>query len=145
MIKVTDESHVDHGLTPEQLAHALDAAAQAHEGGLLIRTVDLPPDLGTVPCGLFGPIMGDEPVSDDLVIYASRGNRTTTSRMVHRKPRQVSTVTVIAGPHNGDPLVLYTAFGGPLAPREPDELEVGTPEHAESRAFWDQHALSAVA
>lgn len=57
-----------------------------------------------------------------------------------RAPRQVRTVTVIAGPHDGQPCVLFTAFGGPLAPQEPGDPGCKDPDA--SRAFWAEHALS---
>lgn len=55
--------------------------------------------LGTVPCGLWGPIMGDPPIDEAEVQHAPRGNRAWTSRLVDRPARQTRAVTVIAGPH----------------------------------------------
>ena len=54
-------------------------------------------------------------------------------------------MTVVAGPHDGHPCVLYTAYGGPIAPREPwdpaltDTLGI---DLAASLTFWREHALS---
>ncbi len=150
-IAVLPASHVDHGLTPEQLAWLLAEAVAvgAYAEGYLDHphivslTVELPEELGTVPCGLHGPEMGDEPLTDDEVHYAARGERDWESRLCDRPVRQVRSVSLITGPYGDEPLVLYTAFGGPVAPREP--LDPSLPEGVEQRrseAFWRQHALS---
>ena len=71
------ESHVDHGLTAEQLQFLLDRFADRE--GFFIETLTLPRELGTVRCGLYGPIMGDPPISDAEVTHATRGTRAWTS------------------------------------------------------------------
>jgi hypothetical protein len=62
-------------------------------------------------------------VPEDSVTYVARGERTWKSRTVTLdKPRSSRLVTVIAGPHDGEPCVLFTAYGGPTAPREPADI-----------------------
>jgi hypothetical protein len=39
------------------------------------------------------------------------------------------------------PCMLYTAFGGPLAPKEPGDPTLKDSEREESEKFWSQHAL----
>jgi hypothetical protein len=39
--------------------------------------------------------------------------------------------------------ILYTAFGGPLTPKEPGDATLSGEERQESFKFWSQHALSA--
>ena len=129
------DSHLDHSLTDAQVEFILGLPAK--EGEVTVQTVELPEALGTVPCGLFGPCMGDAPVTDAEVTLEVRGDRKGPSRLVDREPRQVRTVTVISGPHDGNPCVLFTAFGGPSAPREPFE-----DDSEESRKFWSEHALA---
>ena len=114
------DSHLDHHLTDAQIAHVL--ARFADRDGFFIETFELPAELGTVPCGLHGPIMGDPPVPDSEVRYERRGAREHKSRLVDRPARPVRTVTVIAGPHAGHGCVIFTAFGGPLAPQEPGDV-----------------------
>lgn len=132
------DSHLDHGLTPAQVEHVF--ALFVGRTGFFIETIELPENLGTVPCGLYGPAMGDAPVAEDAVTYRRRGDRAYTSRMlVDHWPRQTTKVTVIAGPHDGQPCVLYTAFGGPVTPQEPGDP---TCKDADASAkFWAQHAL----
>ena len=147
VIDILGVSHVDHGLDDGQLIAALNAVVQSgavdditmDNAHVVIMTVELPEGLGTVPCGLHGPIMGDEPVPTEEVEYEVRGDRKGESRVCARPPRQVREVSVIIGPHEDKPLVLYTAFGGPIAPREPFELE--GEEREESCVFWNEHAL----
>lgn len=120
MIKHT-ESHLDHNLTEAQIAHVMERFAD--RDAFFIETIELPEDLGTVPCGLFGPLVGDEPIVETGdVLRVKRGTRPWFSRCIARFPRPVRTVTVIAGPHEGHGCIVYTMFGGPLAPREPGDI-----------------------
>lgn len=137
MIKHPD-SHVDHHLTKDQLRYLLDRFAD--RGSFFLETVELPEDLGTVPCGLWGPIMGDAPIGEAEICYEHRGARAWTSRLVARPTRPTRLVTVIAGPHSEHPCVLYTAFGGPSAPQELGDP--GCKDPAASAAFWREHALA---
>lgn len=139
---ILPESHVDHGLTRAQLEAAL-ALVQLGDDPVTVATVELPEDVGTVPCGLYGPIMGDAPVPDSETFYAPRGSREGMSRMTRRPMRQTRTITLIVGPHEGFRHVLYTAFGGPAAPREPWDPTLSVDEERESLAFWAEHALAA--
>lgn len=134
-MKKHKESHLDHALTEAQIEFIL--ALPADEGKVTVQTVELPAELGTVPCGLYGPTMGDEPVAEGDVTYAVRGERKGSTRLVALPSRPCRKVTVISGPHDGEPCILFTAFGGPQAPREPFE-----DDSEESRDFWSQHALS---
>lgn len=139
MIKHAD-SHLDHGLTQAQIDFLFSHFAD--RDGFFIATVELPEELGTVPCGLYGPVMGDAPVSESEVFYAMRGTRMYMSRMCQstRSIRQVRTVSVIAGPHDGHSCVLYTAFGGPVAPQELNDP--GCKDLIKSQVFWSEHALA---
>lgn len=132
------DSHVDHGLTKAQLHYLLERFAD--RDGFFIETLTLPSALGTVPCGLYGPIMGDPAIGEPEVHYARRGERTWDSRLVDLPPRMQHEVTVIAGPHEAHVCVLYTAFGGPLAPQEPGDPSCK--DLAASTTFWREHALA---
>jgi len=132
------ESHFDHGLTEAQVNFLMDRFADRQ--AFFIETVELPEALGTVPCGLFGPAMGDAAIGDADVVYGKRGARAWDSRLVDRAPRQVRTVTIIAGPHDDEPCIVYTAFGGPLAPQEPGDP--GCKDVEASTRFWSEHALA---
>jgi hypothetical protein len=137
MIKHQD-SHVDHGLSEPQIRYLLDRFAD--RTAFFLETIELPEDLGTAPCGLYGPLMGDPAVGDDEVENAVRGTRAWTSRLVDRPTRPTRKVTVIAGPHDGHACVLYTAFGGPATPQEPGDP--GCKDPVASAAFWREHALA---
>ena len=178
MIKHQD-SHVDHGLTEAQLSYLLDRFAS--RDSFFIETITLPRELGTVPCGLYGPLTGDPTIREDEDSYAARGTRAWDSRLIDLPPREQHEVTVIAGPHEvpcedchgtGERLnlsltvqfsmggeqihrpcppcngtgkiahacVLFTAFGGPLAPQEPGDP--ACKDVAASTTFWREHALA---
>ena len=161
------ESHLDHALTDAQVAHVMKLFADRES--FFIETITLPPELGTVPCGLYGPLVGDPPIGELEVTYAARGARAWSSRLVDLPPRQQHEVTVIAGPHEepcwhcdgsggvgewkaripcgtcdhgkvAHACILYTAFGGPTAPQEPGDPGCKDPE--ESATFWREHALA---
>lgn len=150
-MKILKVSHLDHGLHARQIAFVQERFA--NRDAFFIETVELPEELGTVPCGLIGPATGGAPVDELEVRYTVRGDRKCASRVMRSSytPLRVRTVTVIAGPAGKDdglsedyPCVLYTAFGGPQAPREPGDPSIGTWEElVASRAFWAQHALIA--
>jgi len=168
MLTLHIDSHIDHGLTERQIAHILKVFVEKNE--FFIDTIEIPKHLGTVPCMLWGPIMGDDPIPDDPIPYKvemrRRGNRPYLSRvLVGFKPHTSNQVTVIAGPHAGEACALYTAFGGPLAPKEPGELAATIADfiaehcvqdmpqdkrnalvklkqdYIESKKFWAEHAL----
>lgn len=153
-------SHLDHHLTAAQIDFVL--ARYADRTAFFIDTVTLPRELGTIPCGLYGPLMGDPPIAESEVTYAVRGTRAWSSRLIDLPARPQHELTVIAGPHEEkcDPAhhwpkqcvlcegegvikhacILYTAFGGPLAPQEPDDP--GCKDWTASRRFWSEHALA---
>lgn len=135
-IKQIPEPHVDHNLSTAQLLFVL--AQEAPAGEVTVQTLEFPVELGTVPCGLIGPAMGDSPVPEEVVIYRVRGERKGVSRMVAGHLRQTRIVTVVSGPGPDDnqPCVLYTAYGGPAAPRELFE-----DDSTEAAEFWAEHAL----
>lgn len=91
----------------------------AGRSAFFVESVELPDGLPSVECGLHGPAMGDSPVPDAECVLEVRGGRAGPSRLCRRPPRPCRIVTVVAGPDGGEPCVLYTAFGGPPAPREP--------------------------
>ena len=132
------DSHLDHHLMPAQVTYLVTHFAD--RAAFFIATIELPEALGTVPCDLYGPIMGDPPVATASVTCAPRGARTWTSRLIALPSRPTRQVTVIAGPHGDAPCVLYTAYGGPCAPQEPGDP--GCRDQAVSAAFWADHALA---
>ena len=132
MLTLHKESHLDHGLTAEQIAYLLDLFKT--RDAFFIETVTLPSHLGTVPCGLHL----DVPESE--VVYMKRPPREHDSRMCNRPKRDVREVTVVAGPHDGEACIVYTIYGGPQAPQEP-----GDPQCKDinaSKVFWLKAALS---
>lgn len=176
-MKLIKESHVDHGLTAAQLAHVLLMFEK--RDAFFIETIKLPFDLGYAPCSLFGPVMGDPPIPSVITEMRVRKGRKHASRIItKREPigtdyfklaeryinskRESQFLTVIAGPHGEDPCVLYTVFGGPLAPKEVGEanadleaalaamqrsegsersVEAARETLSKSIEFWAEHAL----
>jgi hypothetical protein len=139
-MKINGESHLDHSLCTSHIAWLLQRYGDRAD--FFIETIELPAELPDLLCDLHGPLMGDDPVAEFVVHYAKRGDRPGRSRVVFRDPRLTRLITVIGGPHDDDPCVLYTAFGGPAAPREPFDPTLDDAGYAESMAFWRDHALS---
>ena len=108
-------SHLDHGLSEDHVQWILEKFGE--RDCFFIETVELPEGLGSLDCGLYGPLMDDAPVCEDEVVYTQRGDRPGTSRMVKRVMRKTRLVTVIAGPYGDEECILYTSFGGPQSPR----------------------------
>ncbi len=145
---IAPASHLDHDLSVALLAHVL--ALFADRNGFFIATIPIPSHLPALACDLYGPDMGDPPVDEQEARYGRRGARAGSSRLLRFvQPRPSRLLTVIAGPAGNLPCVLYTAHGGPSAPREPWEMrdlhgrgEVTAEELQESESFWSQHALA---
>ena len=142
MLKITSDSHTDHALTQDHLDFIL--ATFADKDAFFIETLELPERLSGLPSAIYGPIVGDSPVNDEDVTMAVRGDRKGVSRMVQRKARLSRQLTVIAGPHKEEPCILFTAYGGPCAPKEPFDCEEGSDERSQSDEFWDKHAFAAL-
>lgn len=138
-MKITTDSHTDHALTPAHLAWILERFGDRK--AFFAETVEIPAELGALPCGLHGPTMGDEPIPAKECRELVRAGRAGPSRVCARAPRLVRTVTVIGGPHEGA-CILYTAHGGPPASREPWDPSLDDAWCAASAAFWAEHALS---
>jgi hypothetical protein len=139
---ITSDSHLDHNLTVGQLEY-LKKYFQDRDG-FFIETVELP--YGTVPCGLIGPATEQGVVEEGSVFYAIRPPRKWASRVLDPAKGWTSLmttkVTVIAGPAGAHACVLYTAYGGPAAPREPGDPSISSWEELQnSREFWSKHAL----
>lgn len=137
---ITADSHLDHGLGESAIEFIRERFAERAE--FFIETFELPEEFGELVCGLRGPIVGDAPITEDRVRYETRGDRPGKSRITGLPPLATREVTVIAGPHGDEPCVLYTAYGGPLAPREPFDETLSDEDRAESEAFWAEHAIS---
>jgi hypothetical protein len=130
--------HADHGITETQQSY-INAELETQPDGFFIRQVNLPDVLGVVPCGLHGPVMGDDPVPDSEVTLEVRGDRPYADRMVNRASRPVNYVQVI-GVRAGNDLTLFTVYGGALAPQHPEDPTNEAIEAA--KKFWSQHALA---
>ncbi len=146
-ITVHKDSHCDHNLSQAQFDYVLKEFVASTEYDpehpkVITKSITLPPEFGYVPCALHGPIMGQAPVKDDEVVLGYRGSRRWPSRLVDRPVQMVPMVTIIVGPYDGEPLVLYTMYGGPPAPREVGDPNLTGQDIDESRKFWAEHALA---
>lgn len=132
--------HADHGILDSHMAVITNLFTEAGEG-FLLRTVTLPEDCADLLSGIHGPITGDEPVPSAEVHWAKRGERPGLSRLCTRDPRPTRLMTVI-GIREGDVIKVFTAYGGPCAPREITDPNLPPEAAEEACAFWAQHALS---
>lgn len=135
---ITPDSHLDHDLTPAHVAFI--RARFGDRTAFFIESVELPPELTALPCNLHGPATGGAPVPEAEVSYAVRGSRKGPSRFCAQAPVLVRSMTVIGGPHEGR-CILFTAYGGPCAPKEPWDETLDDAGRAEATRFWSQHAL----
>ena len=133
--------HADHGVSSETIAWAL---SHINPEGFFLRTLELPEGHCDLLSALYGPLAGDEPVSDDVVHFAKRSEDRPASRMVSQAKRPSRLLTVI-GIVKEDGVTIFTAYGGPCAPREPGDVTLASDEEKkESADFWAQHALAAL-
>jgi len=145
-MKIIKESHLDHGLSSAHIDFimkhwALNKSIFAGQDVTPIE-VELPAELENLSCGLVGPSTGFPAVPDEDATYIVRNGRKWASRMTAQQAHATRTLTYIVGQYNGEE-VLFTAYGGPCAPREPGDTSLSTMEEiTHSRKFWAQHALS---
>lgn len=140
MLVLHKDSHLDHNISKEQLDWVLEQTKD--EQGFFVKTLSLPRELGEVYSNLYGPIMGDDPIKETEVIYKIRGNRPYHSRILpNGRPGPTQLITIVSGPHDGQPMVLYTIYGGAVAPKEPGDTFSSDKEREESVKFWAEHAL----
>lgn len=139
-MQIHPESHVDH--VPARIIDFILKRFQDRTK-FFIDTLTLPEELPELECALYGPAMGDKPVPEADVTYSTRPGRQTRSRLIDRPTRKTRICTVIAGPYSGMECVLFTVYGGPAAPREPDDPGINTEAEREaSSSFWKAHALA---
>jgi hypothetical protein len=134
-MKLHPESHLDHGL-PQAVVDEILARFAARDA-FFIETIEVSQSL---PCALHGPAVGESPVGEAEATYETRGERAWPSRMCSRAPSRTTLVTVIGGPHEGE-CILYTAYPGPCAPREPGDPALSGAELEAAKVFWAHHAL----
>ena len=142
--------HKDHGINDDQWAFVrLEIMSRLYKG--MIRSdkvfklsLEIPNYLGTVPCGLHGPAMMDDPILDSEVTMKARGDREWKDRLIDRPTREVKYVQVIGSNFTDSDgknwVLIFTCYGGPLSPQNPDDPSNEDPDAA--RAFWSEHALS---
>ena len=137
--------HGDHGLEPAHVDFIKAVMSKRETGSFICESFELPKDCPDLYDGLYGPINGDEPVSESEVYYAVRGDRTHPSRMVDRPLRPCRNIVIIGLCNE----VLWTAYGslaGVVAPRETFDPFFNDPANAEAKdeaeAIWKVNALS---
>jgi len=142
MLTITQQSHLDHNLSLDHIRFVLRVCGDRN--AFFIESLQLPDELPSLPCGLFGPVVGHPPIPDSDVVYVNRNGRPWASRVLQtrRALPQSRILTIIGGPTEGLSCVLYTAYGGPLAPRELGDPSLPESEREASESFWADHALA---
>jgi hypothetical protein len=135
-----DVLHADHALLPVHF-EVVRNLFEKRADGFHALTVKMGMRCPALPCGLHGPLMGDEPVPASEVTWATRGARSNLSRLCARPSRPSWLLTAI-GVRCGDTVRVFTAYGGPLAPREITDPSLLAEAAEESLQFWARHALS---
>lgn len=136
------ESHLDHQVSAEHIEWAKDwikvgiNVGRYTPGEVHVWSMELPPELP----GLWTALR-EAPESE--VTYQVRPPRKCASRTTSDRMAWTRQMTAVFGPHEGIPFALYTAYGGPAAPREPGDPSIANmAELEESREFWTTHALA---
>ena len=146
--KITDDSHADHldaktmGVVREIVRDG-ESKTLVSFPGFQIHEVTLPAFLPAVKSALRGPMTGEAAVKESLVHYGTRGGRPNISRLTNLPATTDRRVTVLVSQaKDSTEWTLVTAYGGPLAPQEPSDPYLPAEKHADSVAFWSEHALS---
>lgn len=135
--------HGDHGLTEEHLK-VIDVELADWKGELMMKVITLPEGCPDVPSALYGPSVGDDPVTEDKVKYESRNGRPGKSRLIdlpHRPARNIA----MLGARTELGLMLFTAYGTQsdrLSEREWWDNSMLPHEALVAAKFWCDHALA---
>ena len=136
--------HADHGINDHQMDYIkLRLESNKDLNSFLIQEVKLlVQDHGYAPCALYGPAMGDEPITDDMVRMEKRSEDRPADRLIKAHLRCVDYVQAIGiMDRDKDTCTLFTVYGGPLAPQNPEDPTLPEEGKAESVEFWSKHAL----
>tara|TARA_Y100001963_G_C6703656_1_gene410790 strand:- start:36 stop:494 length:459 start_codon:yes stop_codon:yes gene_type:complete len=136
-------AHDDHDLQPAHLIFIDDALAD-WDGSFLLRVLELPVHCPNLLCSLYGPSVGDEPVTEDQVTYEKRNNRPGPSRLIDAPSRPARNMVVCGMRVEDGTLMLFTAYGTQAttpSPREWWDSGMKPQEAIEAATFWSQHAL----
>lgn len=132
--------HADHGISESTIEQVL---ATLKPGGFFATTTELPSDHVEILSALYGPSAGDGVVQECDVEYVRRSPDRPLSRMINAPKRPTRKLTLIGTVNEAGELTIFTAYGGPLAPREPGDPTLETEsDKAEAHAFWSTHALA---
>ena len=147
--------HADHGINEVQMKYIQETLefSMVEEDGFFIKEVHLDgcdhdngvytPENTQVPCALYGPAMGDEPVPGYCIEWKKRSEDRPADRMLPFFPHRWVGYVQAIGIKDGDDWKLFTVYGGPLAPRNPEDPTIPTEEEREeARKFWSEHALA---
>ena len=137
-------AHDDHDLQPEHLRF-LDEALSDWDGSFMKRVLTLPPSYQSIPSALYGPVVGDEPVTDDMVTYEVRNKRPGPSRLIDAPMRPARNLVVIGMQVEDGTMLLFTAYGtqsNEVSPREWWDSGMKPHEAIEAATFWSTHALA---
>jgi hypothetical protein len=132
--------HADHGVSPATVRWAL---GQIQPQGFFLRTLRLPAGHRSLRNALYGPASGDHPVSERDVFYQQRSADRPPSRMIDKPTRPTRLLTVIGMRQGPESIVVFTAYGGPAAEREPGDKTLTGADLRAAKAFWRKYALAA--
>lgn len=146
-MKIIAESHLDHGLSPAHI-ELIERCYKDEQCqlGTIVATFTVPPGMSELYSTLRGPSVGDRELEHSEVFYRIRGTREGATRFCYWPPKVTREITAVmgimpGGEHAGQ-AVLFTAYPGPQAPREPWDSSMSEKQKAESVAFWAKHALA---
>lgn len=104
----------------------------------IMKTVDMGRIVGYNACVKTTP--------QDRVVEVLRPGREIKSRIVcNREPEPTSLFTIGMCTDNDQLVTVFTAFPGPLAPKEITDPRLTDAEREEAKAFWLTHALCSTA
>ncbi len=139
-------AHDDHGLTKEHVSF-VEQVAMKHEGlgCFFVANEEMPAELPDLTSGLYGPSVGDAPITEDEVSYEIRNGRPGPSRLIKRPARSCRRMVVIGLDKGEEGIVIFTAYGTQstrVSPREWWDASMKPHEAIEAAKFWAEHALA---
>src|SRR5262249_55553032 len=99
------------------------------------QAVDMGRIIGTQKC------LKTSPTDEGDIVWARRVGRDTYSRFIRNRSAAPTRLVSITLARPGDVWLIYTAYLGTPAPKEPTDPRMVEDDLEESLAFWKTHAL----
>jgi len=133
-VYVTEDTHL-HPEVMDVIGEALQRIDETNLPSFSRQAVDMGRIVGRHAC------VETSAADDGDIVWARRANRASYSRFIRNRPAIPTPFISITLAKPNDVWLVYTAYFGTPAPKEPTDPRIHDAEREESLVFWKSHAL----